>query len=64
VGYFFDANNETSTITNSYSSGSVNGDNTVGGLVGFMADADAENKASIENSFWDTETSGLSAGVG
>jgi len=47
-----------SNVVNSYSTGSVNGNNFVGGLVGFL------NASSVSNSFWDTQTSGTSTGIG
>jgi len=47
-----------SNVVNSYSTGSVNGNNFVGGLVGFL------NASSMSNSFWDTQTSGTSTGIG
>jgi uncharacterized membrane protein (UPF0136 family) len=47
-----------SNVVNSYSTGSVNGNNYVGGLVGFL------NNSSVSNSFWDTQTSGTSTGIG
>ena len=47
-----------SNVVNCYSTGSVNGNNYVGGLVGFL------NNSSVSNSFWDTQTSGTSTGIG
>jgi hypothetical protein len=57
VGGFIGWNESGTTITNSYSAGSVSGSSSVGGLVG-------QNNGSVNNSFWDTETStqGSSAG--
>jgi hypothetical protein len=45
------------TVSNSYSSGSVSGDRTVGGLVAY-------SHTIVDNSFWNTETSGQSASAG
>ncbi len=47
-----------SNVVNCYSTGSVNGNTNVGGLVGFL------NASSMSNSFWDTQTSGTSTGIG
>jgi len=44
-------------VTHSYSTGSVTGSSQVGGLVGY-------NKATVSNSFWDTETSGQATSDG
>jgi hypothetical protein len=44
-------------VTHSYSTGSVTGSSQVGGLVGY-------NKATVGNSFWDTETSGQATSDG
>ena len=44
-------------VANCYSTGSVTGSTQVGGLVGY-------NKAIVNNSFWDTETSGQAASDG
>ncbi|TAK76329.1 MAG: filamentous hemagglutinin N-terminal domain-containing protein, partial [Gammaproteobacteria bacterium] len=49
-------NNSGSTITTSYSMGNVSGGAISGGLVGI-------NSGTVSNSFWDTATSGKSAGV-
>jgi hypothetical protein len=49
--------NYKSTVSNSYSSGSVTGGSWVGGLVG-------ENAGTVDNSFWDTETSGQATSDG
>ena len=46
--------NHNSTVTNSYSTGSVTGILFAGGLIGV-------NNDRVENSYWDTQTSGLSA---
>jgi hypothetical protein len=46
------------TISNSYSTGSVTGDNNVGGLVG------SGRVNNVSNSFWDIETSGQSSSEG
>jgi hypothetical protein len=56
VGGFIGANWK--TITNSYSTGTVTGTSYVGGFVG---DNDA---GTVNNSFWDTETSGESSSGG
>jgi hypothetical protein len=56
VGYNF----YSSTVSNCYSTGSVRGDSTsssVGGLVG-------TNYATVNNSFWDTQTSGCGTSSG
>jgi hypothetical protein len=50
-------NISSSTVSNSYCTGSVNGTGTVGGLVGY-------NNATVSNSFWDTETSGQNTSSG
>jgi len=44
-------------VSNCYSTGSVTGDGEVGGLVG-------ENWSPVNNSFWDTETSGQATSAG
>jgi hypothetical protein len=46
------------TVTNCYSSGSVTGSGNVGGLIG------ADNSGTVNNSFWDTQTSGQSSSPG
>ena len=46
------------TVSNSYSIGSVTGDSEVGGLVGRNSDG------TVNNSFWDTETSGQATSDG
>jgi hypothetical protein len=46
------------TVSNSYSTGSVTGDDYVGGLVGLNEDG------TVSDSFWDTETSGQSTSDG
>ncbi len=50
-------NNGGGSISNSYSSGTVAGSLDVGGFVG-------GNSASINDSFWDTDSSGQSSGIG
>jgi hypothetical protein len=50
-------NNDNSTISNCYSTGSVSGSSYIGGLVG-------NNNSSVNNSFWDTETSGQATSAG
>ena len=47
----------TGTVSDSYSTGSVTGDVNVGGLVG-------ENTGTVSNSFWDTKTSGQATSDG
>jgi hypothetical protein len=51
--------NTGSAITNTYSTGTVYSLGCYGGILGSN-----ENSASISNSFWDTGTSGLTAGCG
>jgi hypothetical protein len=46
------------TVSNSYSTGSVTGNDYTGGLVG------VNTEGTVSNSFWDTETSGLSTSAG
>jgi hypothetical protein len=46
-------------VSNSYSTGNVTGGAYVGGLVG-----ENEGEGTVNNSFWDTETSGLSTSAG
>ncbi|MCD4819391.1 MAG: hypothetical protein K8S23_11935, partial [Candidatus Cloacimonetes bacterium] len=48
VGY----SKNNSTITNCYSTGSVNGDASIGGLLGY------NHSSSVNNCFWDIQTSG------
>lgn len=48
-----------STVSNCYATGTVSGSNYVGGLVGFN-----DNGSTVENSFWDTETSGQVSSAG
>ena len=45
-------NNNVGTVSKSYSIGEVSGNSSVGGLVG-------NNTGTVENSFWDIETSGI-----
>lgn len=49
-----------STFSNSYSTGSVIGSTNVGGLIGY----DFEPSSTINNSFWDTQTSGQVSSAG
>ena len=56
VGGLVGENTWGGTITTCYSTGSVSGTTNVGGLVG-MNSSSVSNPASIENSFWDAETS-------
>lgn len=58
IGGLVGSNNTLATITNCYAIGEVQGNLNVGGLVGY------NNQGSISASFWDTETSGTSDGVG
>jgi len=51
--------NFSSTISNCYAIGNVNGSTDVGGLVGLN-----DNTNSVTNSFWDTQTSGQSISAG
>ncbi len=46
-------------VSNSYSTGSVSGTGDVGGLIGYN-----NSKSTINNSFWDKETSGQSTSAG
>jgi hypothetical protein len=55
VGY-----SSSGTVSKSYSTGRVTGSSSVGGLVG----ANNEEEATVNNSFWDTQTSGQSASDG
>lgn len=50
-------NLEGKVISRSYSTGSVSGSTTTGGLV-------ADNQGNVSDSFWDTETSGMSESAG
>jgi hypothetical protein len=52
IGYIYGA---TSTVNNIYSVGAISGSSSIGGLVGDYSDG------TINNSFWDTETSGQSS---
>jgi hypothetical protein len=45
-------------VSNSYSTGSVAGNESVGGLTG------SNDEATVSNSFWDTETSGQATSYG
>ncbi len=58
VGGLVGSNNE-STVSNSYSTGSVSGDYYVGGLVGYNI-----HESTVSNSFWDMETSDTEIGIG
>jgi len=49
--------NDIGSVSNSYSTGSVTGNSSVGGLVG-------QNKGTVSNSFWDSETSGQATSAG
>jgi hypothetical protein len=52
--------NSSSTVDNCYSTGSVTGGSDSGGLIGY----NYYYYYSVDNSFWDTETSGTTTGVG
>jgi len=58
VGGLVGENQFEGTVSNSYSTSSVNGDVNVGGLVGWNHDA------TVNNSFWDVETSGQATSDG
>ncbi|MDA3886722.1 MAG: T9SS type A sorting domain-containing protein [Candidatus Delongbacteria bacterium] len=61
VGGFVGRHNLSATISNCYSNGKVIGLENVGGFIGTIDDG------IVENSFWDTETSGMTtsiAGIG
>jgi filamentous hemagglutinin family protein len=45
-------------ISQSYAAGAVSGNTNVGGFVGYL------NSGTISSSFWDTQTSGTSVGIG
>src|SRR3546814_15370189 len=47
-----------SIISQSYATGSVSGGDNVGGLVGY------QGSSSVSNSYWDSYTTGQSAGIG
>jgi len=51
--------NRDATINESYAAGRVNGSNEVGGLVGLNSD-----DATVDDSYWDTETTGQSTSAG
>jgi hypothetical protein len=57
VGALVGGNSGDSDITESYAVGTVSGNRDTGGLIGV-------NGASISSSYWDTETTGQSDGVG
>jgi len=57
VGFNVGSSNYRGNISTSYSTGSVNGDSSVGSLVG-------RNDASITSSFWDIQTSGQTTSKG
>ena len=48
----------TGTVSSSYATGSVSGSSNLGGLVGYR------DGGSVSNSYWDTQTSGRSIGIG
>jgi len=49
--------NEEGTVSNSYSTGGVSGNSSVGGLMG-------HSEGTVSNSFWDRETSGQTTSTG
>ncbi len=49
--------NDYGTVLNSYATGNVSGNGYVGGFVGY-------NSCTVENSFWDIETSGITVSDG
>ena len=51
-------------VTNSYATGSVTGNTSIGGLVGENTIQNDPVEGTVNNSFWDTETSGQSASAG
>jgi hypothetical protein len=57
VGGLIGGNENNSSVSNSYSTGNVNGYLYVGGLLG-------RNNGNINNSFWNTETSGMTTSEG
>ncbi len=57
VGGFIGTNAGSGTIDQSYSTGIVTGSEDVGGFAG-------RNSSTLSNSYWDTEASGLTDGVG
>ncbi|MGI4847409.1 MAG: beta strand repeat-containing protein [Janthinobacterium lividum] len=57
VGGLVGLNNYNATVTRSYATGAVSGTNSVGSLVGGTF-------STVSNSYWNTDTSGLSTGVG
>jgi len=48
----------TGTVMQTYATGAVTGNGSVGGLVGY------NYRGSVTSSYWDTETTGMSAGLG
>lgn len=58
VGGLIGNNQLGARVQNCYSTGSVTGNNDVGGLVGDNSDS------TVSNSFWDTETSGMTTSAG
>jgi len=61
VGGFAGRALEITNIENCYSSGSVTGNSNVGGFIGVI---DSLNTVSVTNSYWDTDTSGLTTTAG
>ncbi|MDZ7617815.1 MAG: GLUG motif-containing protein, partial [Patescibacteria group bacterium] len=57
VGGLVGSNSEDSVTANAYATGSVSGSQWLGGLVGW-------NNGTIQNCFWDMQTSGMTQGVG
>jgi hypothetical protein len=57
VGGLVGKNDNTGSVSDSYSTGSVTASTNVGGLVG-------KNQGAVNNSFWDTQTSGQGSSAG
>ncbi|MFO8029746.1 MAG: T9SS type A sorting domain-containing protein [Cyclonatronaceae bacterium] len=53
-----------SEIYSSYSTGLVSGEEEIGGLIGHRDPPQGDVQGKVETSFWDTESSGTSQGVG
>ena len=68
VGSIFQNSDATEvvTITASYATGNVQGNRYVGGLIGGNSykDSDAAGGTTVSSSYWDTQTSGQTSGVG
>ncbi len=59
IGGFVGVNGPTGTISNSYSTGYVTGPSQLGGFAGY----NNNSPGAITNSYWNSETSGLSSGI-